>query len=381
MGLEVLEEDRFVEFLNRGERPCDYERQLVEKHSDRVSYILEGGFPPPVELEIQPTSLCNLRCKHCFGRFYDRLPNRMGEEELGEIAEKVSEFRKDGFGIETVKFCGTTGDPLMNPATLYGVRKFKDLGKRVILFTNGLYLDRELEGGEYYECLLDSDQLRLSLDSGSESVFTNVKGREGFRRTIRGLAKLLIGREERGSDLDVRIGYVIGKENYQDIVRATKLMEGLGADEIRFRVDFTDIEGVRDVSDSILRSLEESKKYETPNFKVNCVYSEKEIKRNGSAFHSEGRKCFTHHFWSCIGPDCELYACGHRTYSGVKSYGSLLENSFEDLWYSPERIDSVSGLPDKHCSICSPSSIRRNDFMTWLFSLQKEKAGDLFKNN
>lgn len=381
MSLEVLEEDRFVEFLNRGEKPCDYERQLIEKHSDRVSYILEGGFPPPVELEIQPTSLCNLRCKHCFGRFYTRLPNKMGEEELEEIAGKVNEFTKDGFEIETVKFCGTTGDPLMNPATLTGIRKFKKIGKKVILFTNGLYLDKELEGRRYYEYLLDADQLRLSLDSGSESVFTNVKGREGFRRTIEGLTKLLVKRKERRSNLDVRIGYVIGKQNYQDIVKATDLMSDLGVDEIRFRVDFTDIEGVRDVSDLILGGLEEAKKYETENLKVNCVYSKKEIARNGSAFHSEGRRCFTHHFWACIGPDCNLYTCGHRTYSGVRSYGSLLGHSFKNLWYSPERLKSVSELPDKHCNICSPSSIRRNDFITWLSSLQKEKARGLLKNN
>jgi len=90
-------EKTFVRFLKRGEPPHDYERQLLTEHFDRVIYILGGGSPPPYELEIQPSASCNLKCKHCFGRFYDPLPAVITEKEMEDLARKVADFEEDGW--------------------------------------------------------------------------------------------------------------------------------------------------------------------------------------------------------------------------------------------------------------------------------------------
>jgi len=368
----VLKENvwkKFKGFLDRGEPPCDYERQLLLKHDERVEAILQGKIIPPYEVEIQPNSICNLDCKFCFGKVLTsgRLENKMQKQEIEIIAQRIDEFKENGFEIEVAKFCGTTGEPLVNPTILYGIELFKGLGKKVFVFTNGLGLDRETEdNGHYLDYVLEADKLNLSLDAGSEETFARLKGINGFGRVVNSLGRLIEKREQNGSRLNVVVSYVIGEENYHEVVGATELVKSLGADEIRFRVDFTDVERIQTLSDIIIQELDGARQYQDQRFKVTSVYSEKEIEEDDSVFYSSGRKCFNQHFWACVGPDCNLYACGHRTYQGVEPYGSLLDHSFRELWTSEKRLENLGELPDECCKFCSPSSTRRNDFMTFL---------------
>lgn len=361
----------FLKFLNRGEPPCDYEKQLLEQNEDRVNAILQGKIVPPKEIEIQPTSLCNLNCRHCFGKALTsrRLKNKIGEKEIKIIADRVDEFSENGFKAgETIKLCGTTGEPSLNTASLYAIKLFKDIGRKVVFFTNGLWLNKDYKEKMYLEYILEADSLRLSLDAGSEETFVGLKGRQGFNRIISNLEILMQKRAQQDSRLNVTVGYVVGRENYQEIVQATQLMQNLGIDEIRFRVDFTDPEGIHKLSEIIIEYIEKAKQLQTEDFKVRSVYSQQDIEED-SIFHAYDKLCFNQHFWACVGPDVELYGCGHRTYYGVQSYGSLLEHSFRELWLGEKRMKDLKNLPDKYCKFCSPSSTRRNDFMTFLYNI------------
>jgi hypothetical protein len=63
--LPILPEkqEEFNRFLLRGKPPHDYEKQLIEKHSDRIKAIFRGEVIPPYEVEIQPAAHCNLTCE------------------------------------------------------------------------------------------------------------------------------------------------------------------------------------------------------------------------------------------------------------------------------------------------------------------------------
>ena len=361
-------QETFDKFLNRGKPPCDYERQLIEKHPERIRAIFEGKIIPPYEVEIQPTSICNLDCKHCFGKALTckKLSNKIGKLEMEIIAQKIDEFQEDEFKTEVVKFCGTTGEPLVNPVTLYGIRLFKNLGKKVILFTNGLFLDKGLNGKNYSDYIINADEIVLSLDSGSEKTFQLIKGKSGFNRITNSLEDIIRKRTSRNPRLRVVVSYVIGKDNYHEIIKSARFMKETGIDEMRFRVDFTNPDMIKEIAGEVIPRITKAQEYEDDNFVVIPIYSDKEIGEKDFAFNSYGRKCFNQHFWACIGPDAELYACGHRTYHEVKSYGNLLNHSFKELWTSQERLKNLKSLPDEYCKFCSPSSSRRNTFMTFL---------------
>lgn len=357
---------KFRKFLNRGNPP--YEKILLKYHEKRVLAILDEKIIPPQEVEIQPSSRCNLKCKHCFGKTLTKknLENRISEKEMEILAKRINEYKEGDFKIESVKFCGTTGEPLVNPAMLYGINLFKDLGKNIVVFTNGLYLDKIYQGKKYLEYFTDINRLNVSLDAGSERTFMNLKGRAGFSRILKSLGELI---EKKNGKLKVNVSYVISEKNPEEIVKTTRLMDDLGVDEIRFRVDITNPKKIHELSGLIIYELNKAKNYPKKNIKVASVYSPKEIKED-SIFHSYGKKCFTQHLWACIGPDCNLYACGHRTYFGVESYGNLLNNSFKNIWNSEKRLENLKKLPDEKCTFCSPFSSRANDFITFLKTIK-----------
>lgn len=254
-----------------------------------------------------------------------------------------------------------------------------------MIFTNGLALDTLIidngrdTGLKYYDIVGKVDKLNLSLDAGSEKIFFDLKGKYGFERIMNSLREIVKIRDEKNKQLDVRVSYVIGEKNYQDIVNATKLVKNIGANEIIFRIDFTGTNRAIELFEEITNEVEEAKKYRSDSFKVIPSYSEEEVLSGCYGSNSPGKKCFNHNFWACIGPDCELYTCGHRAYGGVKSYGSLLENSFRDIWTSKERQEAVKSLPDNHCKNCSPSSKSRNEVMNFLSNLENGKSRELIE--
>ena len=76
-----------------------------------------------------------------------------------KITKDILDFTEDGFKIETVKFSGFVGEPLVNPATIDGLEKIISDGRRTGLFTNGMFMDNQTnEGRKYFEIyFLQSD--------------------------------------------------------------------------------------------------------------------------------------------------------------------------------------------------------------------------------
>ena len=359
-----------IEEYTRKSPPCNYEAQLLRDHPKRIKEILAGNLVPPYELEIQTTSRCNLKCSHCLGRDFQRINHSMNQEDLELMLYRADEFKEGEFQIDTIKFCGSTGEPLLNPVTLDGIEISKDMGKNTVLFTNGTLLGRRIGNYHYYDIVAKADRINISLDADSEETFVKVKGCKGFDSILYNIGYLL---DRKKDSSKVVVSYVINQQNYPGIIPIAQTLSSTGVDEIRYRVDFTDLEHMVSLSPVISRDLRTAEKLSTDEFKVVSVYSDDEIKTGSDAFSCDGMKCFNQQFWACIGSNCELYTCGHRTHGGVESLGSLREYSFRELWNGAKRKESLASLPDKYCNICSPSSSARNRLMNELSILSPKE--------
>jgi len=224
---------------------------------------------------------------------------------------------------------------------------------------------------------LEADKVNLSLDAGTEETFLDLKGVNGFTRTINNLRSLTEKIKRTGSKLRVDVSYVIGVKNYRDILRTTRLVKSSGADNIIFRVDFTNPIAITGLAPEVIEARTMAEKEDTEKFKVLFAYSDDEIREGKQSEVEKTKKCFNHNFWACIGPNRELYTCGHRTYSEVKSFGSLLDKSLLELWLSPERLKTVGNLPDENCKFCSPSCKRRDCLMNVLMCLPIDQVEEL----
>lgn len=363
-------EKTFLSFINRGQAPYNYEKTLLSKYFDRVEAILQGQNPPPYEVEIQPTSKCNANCKFCFGKEYLRTEDKITTREAMEkTVNETLNFKEDNFKVENIKFCGSTGDPLLNPLTLYAIKMI--YGNRFMrLFTNGLKLAENKDNKEYLETIAKVNSINLSLDAGSTPILHLVKPGSKVRDIkLEDILKAAYKIRNISEKTDMTISYAITSENYTDVIEASKKASECGVNRIRYRIDLTDRTISKKHSKEIIEMLDKARQYENENFKVIKIHSNEEIgETNKNHFGSKncGYKCFTSKFWSCIGSDGCMYPCGHIVAADFPNYGSLLDHSFKELWNSKSKQEVVDKLPLDKCHLCSPFSLRTNEFMTEL---------------
>lgn len=122
------------------------------------------------KLYIEPTSKCNLNCKMCFR-------NTWIDEELGNMSMEVFENTINTMPSSVEKiFFGGMGEPLYHPQIIKMVKLASSKGKEVELLTNGTLLNDEMS-----EKLLGAGitMLWISIDSleseGYEKIRVNSK--------------------------------------------------------------------------------------------------------------------------------------------------------------------------------------------------------------
>ena len=131
----------------------------------------------PIDVSIELTARCNLRCAHCFqpdGRQYRPLTTR-------EILELGTQLAK--MGVFTVFLSG--GEPLLNPDWAAIGAHYMSLGLAVGLSTNGTLITQEVARGIKEVGLYRA--LQISLDGSTADVHDRVRGEGSFAKTVRGL--------------------------------------------------------------------------------------------------------------------------------------------------------------------------------------------------
>lgn len=106
------------------------ERIKLEVNADKwEEYLVD--YEPSLQLFI--TNKCNLRCPHCFS-------GACLNEDLEMSFPLIEEIVKANPQIKKINLQG--GEPLIHPSINGIIRKLNKMGKKVSLYTNGVFLDR-----------------------------------------------------------------------------------------------------------------------------------------------------------------------------------------------------------------------------------------------
>lgn len=370
--------------LQSGKPPFDYGNILLREYKNQIFSYFNGENPIPYEIEIQPSSKCNANCLHCWAKKFPRLEDKLEREENADrIIGEVLNFKYEKFNVPKIKFCGSTGDPLMNPIIDYIINGF--YGKREMrLFTNGIKIGQEKENLEYLTSLSKLNSIYLSIDSGTTETLWKIKS--GAKKIGVSIEDIFQGARKikEINNTGIFASYVITKDNYNEIIEASKKSKENNFNLIRFRIDLMDREISKEKSNDILSSLNEAKKYEDNNFKVIPIHSEEEISSvNQECFSSKGKglKCYTNLFWTCIGSNGRVYPCGHIVSPETEDYGDLFENTFQEIWDGEKIKSARAKVPGNLCSICSPFSLTTNEIMSNLSLLSVNEISSVINNN
>jgi len=132
---------------------------------------------PPIEVAIETTNFCNLRCTHCAHEIMKRKQEHMSLESFKKIVDDISYYRPYiDFHLH--------GEPLLNKNLVEMVAYTKEKHLENRLITNMTLLTRErsrelLEAGLDYIC--------MSFSGATKETYENIHRNARFEETLKNI--------------------------------------------------------------------------------------------------------------------------------------------------------------------------------------------------
>lgn len=207
---------------------------LFEKEAlERLKMWSEGKEAPPLHIDIEPTSSCNLRCKFCWTRSKERVKNCQYLRTLTnkKLLEIVNEAAK--LGVKEWEIAGGW-EPMFKPNAVFKIMTLiKKYGMYGSITTNGNLFTRNM-----IKKLVEIgwDRILFSLegpDAETHDFLTQVKG--SFKRETRNIRLFNEWKEKLGKKKPLySIHSVLTNKNYDKLERMIELGKELGCDGVNF---------------------------------------------------------------------------------------------------------------------------------------------------
>ena len=185
-----------------------------------ISGIIDKCQNSPQLLMIETTNACNSRCSFCARSKMRRKTNIMDFNLFRKVIDDSKEL-----GIKFVDIHGF-GEPLLDPLLVKRISYAKAKGIDFIsITTNGSLLNER-----FMNQLLDSglDQIVISLDAFSESVYEKIRPALDFDLVEKNVKTLVKLRHERGSTKPkIMLAYVESQQNKSETKRFVQKWQGV----------------------------------------------------------------------------------------------------------------------------------------------------------
>ncbi len=288
----------------------------------------------PLNTTIELGLGCNLACKHCYN--FDRSQTRPDTGKVPLDKERILHLIDElaAAGCLVVAFTG--GEALLHPHLFTFIRRARDRNLVVRLKTNGALMT-----ADKVQALKNSQvgEIEVSLYGGSAQVhddFTRTQG--SFVATWTGIHKAI------AVGLNVRVNYILHRGCVDEFPEMLKKVNDLG---IEFSV-----------------STELTKRYDETEDSLDLRLTREDLRKlyTGSCrdfFATEPNpqdsvQCGCAKINCGIGYDGTVYPC----IGAPIPSGSLLEQSFADIWANSAVFREIRGLTLKSFKDCAPCDKR-----------------------
>lgn len=339
-----------------------FEGHKLIYHMDRVNEYLELGDCYPLYMEISPVGNCNHRCIFCA---YDYLgyPNRKLEtERILSLMDELADC-----GLRSILFAGE-GEPLIHPDLADFILRARNRGIDTALFTNGQLLKRDLAE----KILPVLTFIRFSFNGGTRdnySAIHNVRP-EVFDQVVSNIKEAVEIREQNGLRVDIGAQFVLLPENYDFLLSAVDILKQCGIDYVavkpfmqresqayRLSEQFT--------SDNTLDLFEKAEKRSDDAFKV--MIRKQTFQEYGVRKYEH---CYGTPFISVLNSAGIISTCLPYWEKEAFSYGSIYENSFQEIWRSTAR-EAIKQNLEHHLMVRDcPPNCRSNAINEFLWKLR-----------
>ena len=340
--------------LEKMHRDDVYSPYKAAFHKEKLEYLKKGGFITPAFVQWDLTNRCNLNCSFCFYHI-----NSLSDWDSKATMQKETVFRilkeLKEMNVKTVEWTGG-GEIASHPNYKEIFREANNLGFEQALVTNGTLLDEES-----IQLVKGFEWTRFSIDSATKETYKQIKKVDAFDKAISNLKRLLEVRDRKNV---VGFSFIVCRENYKEIHKASILAKSLGCDNIRFSLAMTPnreklFEAIWDIC---VKQIDSAKREQTRDFRVfafsNRIY---ELSLEVLSEH-----CYYTDFVGVISPT-GVYPCCRLKDDAKYNFGNLERHSFKEIWFGEKRKRFVENVRKNGCAMdCWMTE--KNRFITYLLS-------------
>ncbi len=190
----------------------------------------EWIFPPsPIHVGVAISEDCNLNCPMCARRIYkEHSRSLMAEHTFINILELLPDT------VESINLSAGLGEPFLHPLFPRFVKLSVKQGIRIICFTNGTIMTRDLAS-----TMLDAglNLLIMSVDSLDPDIYKRIRVGTELPKVLSNLQTVVHIRETFKCPVEIRISKIIfPNEKTENIIEFIQLAAQTGVDGIELRL-------------------------------------------------------------------------------------------------------------------------------------------------
>ena len=309
-------------------------------HPRRVAQWLDGEDVYPIYVEISPTGACNQRCTFC-ALDYVGYPVRSLDTTL--LMERLSEMGR--LEVKSVMF-GGEGEPLLHPDLADIVNHAKRAALDVALTTNGTLLRCDL----FRQMAASLSWVKVSINAGTAATYAKLHrtSAQQFDAVLDNLAKAVAIRTELGSSCTIGAQLILLPENAAEMEILARRVREIG-------IDYLVVKPYSQHHKSITREYEpfDSSPYLESADRLQCLNDDRfKFVFRSNAFSKADRTqdgyelCQALPFWSYIDSGGAVWGCSSHIGDQRFCFGTLGEQSFEQIWNGARRSSLMSAMSD-----------------------------------
>lgn len=179
---------------------------------------INTDIPSLLQVQLDLAWDCNLACRHCYLQDKKLIAPHLSLEEWLDIVNQLYE-------LQVPKIAILGGEPILSPIFYKVANYVSGKGFKLYTTTNGTLISKDVAQKIYDAGFTEID---VSLDGGTPESHEFLRGKNTFKRTLRGIELLA----QQG--LKVKTATVLSRVNFSEFRRMTELGSKLGVSEMYF---------------------------------------------------------------------------------------------------------------------------------------------------
>ena len=171
-------------------------------------------------LHLDLTTRCNLTCVHCLRDAGKGQPEELTTGDWLKVIDTFSSLNK-------TRVCFSGGEAMLHPGIFDILKRAKDRGLYVILFTNGTLIDSQRVANKLEKIV---DKIQVSLDGATAEVNDKIRGKGCFEKVFRAVHFL----EKTRINLDIAISVM--PQNSDDLEQNLEKLAKMLGPKVNIRV-------------------------------------------------------------------------------------------------------------------------------------------------